>query len=998
MKVSDINVTKQERLEPRKYYNEEQLIELFGIGDKKSPVKQSDVSKVLQNIELRKSGTHPVRFKDGEVVEIDPKLATRINNWLAKRDPKDIKSDEKMVSSWEGFQKIAKLLGIENMLPKPKSAYAKSDDELDRMIQLAGLGEGYYKLPDFDSDKYQERDGLEGPIPTRSGKVLYYDPKEGMYYDPDTDMFVDYDEFRKYDEVSWMDKSQDTMEAKPGDSMGMNKYGISAVHKDGKFYAFRNGKKVGGPFDTIEQLADFQKKSIENESYSPWTSTNKHPETMNRRELEQEIEIFKQQEKVHALDPGEQAQLDSLYYYLENLKDGEYDDLHDEFNELTGIEENNAQQELPLPVNYTFTKTDFLDNEAENMHTENAVELAMMFGTKEEQKRMNMIMTAHNTRGYILPDEQEERDALVRKYYPMLEDVVAEEEDNTYTVVHAKHGKEEIKAPTSYAAAKKFADMKKLKNTAGVDAHLHTKEDDPNKWPGDKKVDNDPNIDVTTGKQKKKTVMGFNVDSKQDKIDAKKGQIALAKRNAPKSGLTTKDVPKLEKELADLMKEDDNEGFTDKQIKQAFGVLNDKRYHQGNYSGAVATIEKIAKGLSKHPSVANALKRANEDINEYKTDKVQSTYDAIMKGIRNRGPAEESEVGDYIPSGMTGEEIRKLIDKLEPQGYDKEFLLKDLAPMMEEDPAPTPKGNSVLDRLRLIVKDKQNAKVQLDDGHLTVDLYTASAITQVYDKVNDTNKAKMEKMMNTKEGLVKLTNAVFGMLNKGKMGESETEGVIDENVLNSYRQLVEKRLNESVPGATEEDEVKQILNKYDVTDIEEIEYASPVYDELFDYYSNSGEMPYGVMKARDGMPDEWIVDRVLDLGLLEAKLTKAQIKKRDKIADKMPDAEFKKRYGKDADAVKYGAATNMVKDSVIKRTMEDNVQEGEQVTREEEQKLLKKVDEFKTKDQEIKDIEAKEKALQDIQMNKHTKDDPELQDELKKRKAELDRLKKLAGV
>ena len=58
----------------------------------------------------------------------------------------------------------------------------------------------------------------------------------------------------------------------------------------------------------------------------------------------------------------------------------------------------------------------------------------------------------------------------------------------------------------------------------------------------------------------------------------------------------------------------DNKGFTDKQIKQAFGVLNDKRYHQGNYSGAVDTIEKIAKGLSKHPSVANALKRANEDI------------------------------------------------------------------------------------------------------------------------------------------------------------------------------------------------------------------------------------------------------------------------------------------------------------------------------------------------------------------------------------------------
>jgi uncharacterized membrane protein YfhO len=62
-------------------------------------------------------------------------------------------------------------------------------------------------------------------------------------------------------------------------------------------------------------------------------------------------------------------------------------------------------------------------------------------------------------------------------------------------------------------------------------------------------------IDITTGKEQPKTVMGFNVKSKQDKINGKKSQIALAKRNAPKSGLTTKDVPRLEKELADLMNE-----------------------------------------------------------------------------------------------------------------------------------------------------------------------------------------------------------------------------------------------------------------------------------------------------------------------------------------------------------------------------------------------------------------------------------------------------------
>lgn len=67
--------------------------------------------------------------------------------------------------------------------------------------------------------------------------------------------------------------------------------------------------------------------------------------------------------------------------------------------------------------------------------------------------------------------------------------------------------------------------------------------------------------------------------------------------------------------------EKDNKGFSDKEIKMAFGVLNDPKYKGGNYSGAVEVIEKIAKGLSDHPSVANALKRANEEL-DYIKDKL----------------------------------------------------------------------------------------------------------------------------------------------------------------------------------------------------------------------------------------------------------------------------------------------------------------------------------------------------------------------------------------
>ena len=64
---------------------------------------------------------------------------------------------------------------------------------------MTAQNEGYKIMPPMDP-KYTERSGLEGPFTTLSGKVVYYDPKEGSYYDPDTDMYMSYDEFRRYDD------------------------------------------------------------------------------------------------------------------------------------------------------------------------------------------------------------------------------------------------------------------------------------------------------------------------------------------------------------------------------------------------------------------------------------------------------------------------------------------------------------------------------------------------------------------------------------------------------------------------------------------------------------------------------------------------------------------------------------------------------------------------------------------------------------------------------
>ena len=56
-----------------------------------------------------------------------------------------------------------------------------------------------------------------------------------------------------------------------------------------------------------------------------------------------------------------------------------------------------------------------------------------------------------------------------------------------------------------------------------------------------------------------------------------------------------------------------------------------------------------------------------------------------------------------------------------------------------------------VDVLKKIVKDKQNTNIRFKDGSMKVDLFTASAITQVYDAVNSSNKKKMEKLINGKK-------------------------------------------------------------------------------------------------------------------------------------------------------------------------------------------------------------------------------------------------------
>ena len=53
----------------------------------------------------------------------------------------------------------------------------------------------YKIIPPIDREKFQPRQGLEGPF-NFNGIALYYDPKEGQYLNPQTDIYLSYEEFQ----------------------------------------------------------------------------------------------------------------------------------------------------------------------------------------------------------------------------------------------------------------------------------------------------------------------------------------------------------------------------------------------------------------------------------------------------------------------------------------------------------------------------------------------------------------------------------------------------------------------------------------------------------------------------------------------------------------------------------------------------------------------------------------------------------------------------------
>jgi len=184
---------------------------------------------------------------------------------------------------------------------------------------------------------------------------------------------------------------------------------------------------------------------------------------------------------------------------------------------------------------------------------------------------------------------------------------------------------------------------------------------------------------------------------------------------------------------------------------------------------------------------------------------------------------------------------RDLINKIAP---DDETLLKDLEKKTVGEANAPIDYDKVLEAIAALYGDDMWENDAMQD--LANDLEQARPTDQELDFIIANGKLPK-----------RLANIQFTAGDDVQFGEAKVKEDDGEEL--SYEQ---EQLRQSI-GDDMFDAVKLAVEQ-------SAEIPEDIYDALYDYYTESGEMPYGTAKARDGDPVEWIQER---LGQLFDKMT-----------------------------------------------------------------------------------------------------------------------------
>lgn len=405
---------------------------------------------------------------------------------------------------------------------------------IDRAVRTA-MGEGWKELPPIDRDRYQERPGLEGPFSTLSGKVVYYDPKEGAYYDPDTDMYLSYDEFKELDNdrrgmkesarglgsIDWPDVDEDGDSAMAQHAENAIRHGMHAYDAYGHVYSMtRERDWMEANKDMIIDM--FAQYGLQTESTEKrWKQTSMSPEAAAKEFGKENVRV-----KKGALRNGD----DMVEVFTEDMSDNEIDAFHRALDALVHkhlghssdeVDERKMTKAEKSKEKRLKKKYDDSDMKAsmkkqygddwESVYFATIRKRAMneWGGDDQYQAVEGFIENALSMFEEMLDNGEDELRARAeahdylkgelgdlgvrhgdyesKEYHGELEkeiiDImnrrdkgIREGEEKPYICVHAKKGKYECHAGSSYEAAKKAAAHWKMKSTAGIDAHLAVEE------------------------------------------------------------------------------------------------------------------------------------------------------------------------------------------------------------------------------------------------------------------------------------------------------------------------------------------------------------------------------------------------------------------------------------------------------------------------------------------------------------------------------------------
>jgi len=328
-------------------------------------------------------------------------------------------------------------------------------------------------------------------------------------------------------------------------------------------------------------------------------------------------------------------------------------------------------------------------------------------------------------------------------------------------------------------------------------------------------------------------------------------------------GMTSADVDRINKQR-----------YSDKEVSMAKGVAFDKR-NQDNVTKATSTIEKVRKGLSQQPDVADALRTANEDAgDEAMAKEIAKVYDNVVAYIQSDSDNDPNDQGG-LRSGYDDEDLTDAEDLAREFRKNLQsglMLRKKIKMKQSQDSGDMDKGGwdpfqdegLYNDLIKDILAKYKKSAVQEDagEGHMSKSqLYaTAKMAIELIDMINKGD--DLEGWVQTKLNLAAdYLQAVYHYEDYQKLNPYREE--LDGALMQKHAGVIQKSLDGILARETEIADVDtkpgmmRILKKR----VNEVEKEMAKENRK---NTDEGGMPASVIKSKQryaNMSDEELADR-----------------------------------------------------------------------------------------------------------------------------------------